>query len=184
MTTKEFNSDSWAEIRLDIDPSVSPDIVGSMTDMSEVQTASVDSLFSSHNIEHLYSHEIPLALNEFKRVLKPDGFAVITCPDLQSVCALVFEDKLTETAYQSPAGPIAPIDMLYGYRPSIAAGNLFMAHRSGFTKKTLLDSLISAGFQNAAAKRRPNYFDLWAIATKSDIGETMLSTLVEAHFPY
>lgn len=182
-TTAEFNSDNWSEIRLDIDPNVKPDIVGTMTDMSDVATASVDSLFSSHNIEHLYPHEIQLALNEFQRVLKPDGYAVVTCPDLQSVCALIAEDKLTETAYQSPAGPIAAIDMLFGHRPAIAAGNLFMAHRSGFTKTTLLDSLISAGFQNAAAKRRFNHFDLWAIASKTDIGENNLARLVESHFP-
>jgi hypothetical protein len=52
-----------------------------------------------------------VALQEFLRVPKPEGFAVITCPDLQSVCALVAEDKLTDAAYDSPAGPIAPLDI-------------------------------------------------------------------------
>jgi len=69
---------------LDIDPSVAPDIVGTMTDMSAVATASIDAIFSSHNIEHLYPHEVPIALAEFLRVLKDDGFAVVTCPDLRS----------------------------------------------------------------------------------------------------
>ena len=80
-TTRGFATDLWQEIRLDIDPSVAPDITGTMTDMSAVPSASVDAIFSSHNIEHLYPHEVPVALAEFKRVLKPDGFAVITCPD-------------------------------------------------------------------------------------------------------
>ena len=36
-----------------------------------VQDASVDAVFPSHNIEYLYSHEVPLALAEFiERVLK------------------------------------------------------------------------------------------------------------------
>jgi predicted SAM-dependent methyltransferase len=110
---KGFEAVDWNELRLDINPQVQPDVVGSMTDMSAVNTASVDAIFSSHNIEHLYPHEVNIALAEFKRVLAPDGFVVITCPDLQSVCALVAEDKLTEAAYISPAGPISPMDMLY-----------------------------------------------------------------------
>lgn len=119
-TTRGFNSDEWHELRLDIDENVQPDIVGTMTDMSRVPDESVDALFSSHNIEHLYPHEVPVALTEFLRVLKPEGFAVITCPDLKSVCALVAEDKLTEPAYQSEAGPIAPLDILYGHRPRLS----------------------------------------------------------------
>ncbi|WPL20233.1 class I SAM-dependent methyltransferase [Thiorhodovibrio frisius] len=128
-TTAGFNTPDWQDIRLDIDPAVQPDILGTMTDMAAVESESMDALFSSHNIEHLYAHEVPVALAEFLRVLKPNGFAVITCPDLQSVCALVAEDKLTEPAYTAPAGPIAPIDILYGHRPSLARGNLYMAHK-------------------------------------------------------
>ena len=103
-----FDPAEWEEMRLDIDPAVKPDIVGTTTDMSAVEAASMDAVFSSHNIEHLYPHEVPLALAEFRRVLKPDGFLVVTCPDLQEVARLMAEDKLTEAAYTSPAGPIAP----------------------------------------------------------------------------
>jgi hypothetical protein len=112
----------WSELRFDIDESVQPDLVGTMTDMSSVLSESVDSVFSSHNIEHLYPHEVTVALSEILRVLKPDGFAVITCPDLQAVCALVAEEKLTEPAYTFLAGPIAPLDILYGRRPPYGEG--------------------------------------------------------------
>ena len=104
-TTKAFAETQWHEVRLDIDPAVQPDIVGTTTDMSVVTSESVDALFSSHNIEHLYAHEVPLALREFLRVLKPDGFAVITCPDLRSVAELIAADKLTDAVYMSAAGP-------------------------------------------------------------------------------
>lgn len=144
-TTKAFNSSEWTEKRLDIDPSVTPDLVGTMTDMSSVPSGSVQAVFSSHNIEHLYPHEVPVALAEFYRVLSEDGFVVITCPDLQSVCKLVADDKLTEPAYVSPAGPIAPIDIIYGHRPPMAEGNLYMAHRCGFTKRVLIATLQAAG---------------------------------------
>ncbi len=184
-TTRGFNTDEWQEIRLDIDPSVSPDVTGTMTDMSAVASESVDAIFSSHNIEHLYPHEVPVALSEFARVLSDDGFAVITCPDLQSVCALVAEDKLTDAAYTSPAGPIAPIDILYGYRPSMSNGNLFMAHRCGFTQKVLTGTLQSCGFKSVAtmARGRAPFFDLWALASKSQRSEAQMRELAKLHLP-
>ena len=182
-TTKGFNTPEWSEIRLDIDASVQPDVIGTMTDMSAVATASVDAVYSSHNIEHLYPHEVPLALSEFLRVLKPDGFFVVTCPDLQSVCKLIAEDKLTEAAYTSPAGPIAPIDILYGLRSSMAQGNLYMAHRCGFTQKVLTATLQAAGFKSVAAMSRPHpYFDLWAVASKEALAEEQMMSLAKNHF--
>lgn len=155
----------WQEIRLDINADVQPDLIGSITNMAAVQSGSVDAVFSSHNIEHLLPHEVPVALVEFRRVLKPSGFALITCPDLRSVCSLVANDRLAEPAYVSPAGPIAPIDILYGHRASLQQGNLYMAHRCGFTEKVLVGSLQQAGFHQVASLTRPYAFDLWALAT-------------------
>lgn len=183
-TTNGFNNDAWIECRFDIDERVQPDLVGSMTDMSAVPDASVDAIFSSHNIEHLYPHEVAVALKEFLRVLKPDGFLVITCPDLQSVCALVAEDKLTETAYTSPAGTIAPIDILYGHRQAMAQGNLFMAHRCGFTQIVLDGTLRTHGFQTVASMKRAHpAYDLWAVASKSSRSEEIMRALAMEHFP-
>jgi hypothetical protein len=110
---------------------------------------------------------------------------VITCPDLQSVCALVAQDKLTEAAYQSPAGPIAPLDILYGHRPHLARGNLYMAHRCGFTQKLLVGTLQASGFATVAsfARGKAPYFDLWALASKSARSDAEMRTLARAHFP-
>ena len=184
-TTKGFNTQEWTEIRLDIDPSAQPDVIGTMTDMSSVASESVDAIYSSHNIEHLYPHEVPLAFAEFLRVLKPDGFFVVTCPDLQSVCKLIAEDKLTEPAYTSPAGPISPLDILYGHRPSMARGNLYMAHRCGFTQRVLDGTLRSCGFQAVAtmARGQAPYFDLFALASKSARIEGELRQMAGQHFP-
>jgi len=60
-----------------------PDIVCSITDMSPVAADSVDAVWSSHNLEHLQRHEVPVALAEFLRVLKPAGLLLLTLPDLQ-----------------------------------------------------------------------------------------------------
>ena len=182
-TTAEFSLSHWQELRFDIDPNVTPDIVGTMTDMSEVEDSYVDAIFSSHNIEHLYAHEVEEALSEFKRVLKKDGFLILTCPDLQEVAKLIAADKLIEPAYTSPAGPIAPLDILYGFRASIAQGNTYMAHRCGFTETVLRGTLVANGFAATATMRRPSAFDLWAVASVSPRSEDELKDLAEKHFP-
>ena len=183
-TTRTFAGPDWRELRLDIDAGVNPDIVGSMTDMAGVLSGSVDAVYSSHNIEHLYAHEVPRALGEFNRVLRPDGFLVITCPDLQSIAAVVAQDRLLEPVYTSPAGPIAAVDILYGHRAQIAAGNLFMAHRYGFTRGTLKTHLGAAGFAAIISISRgaPNY-DIWAVALKRQSSEAELRALAQDHIP-
>jgi hypothetical protein len=108
---------------------------------------------------------------------------VITCPDLQSVCALVADDKLTESAYDSPAGPISPLDILYGHRASMKQGNLYMAHRCGFTLKVLAGTLQGAGFKKTASIKRTRFLDLWIVGTKMEVGPEQLQTLAVQHFP-
>jgi predicted SAM-dependent methyltransferase len=122
-----------------------------MTDIKSVLNQSVDAIFSSHNIEHLYPHEVPKTLSEFKRALTPGGFVVLICPDLKSVCALVANDQLTASAYTSPAADIAPLDILYGHRPAMARDNLYMAHRYGLTQKVLVETFQQAGFKKMAS---------------------------------
>lgn len=178
-----FRSPEWREIRLDIDPANEPDIVGSMLDMAAVESESVDAVYSSHNIEHVYPHEVGIVLKEFLRVLKLDGFLVITCPDLQTVCSLVAEDKLTEAAYQSPAGPITPLDILYGHGAALAAGHHYMAHKGGFTLKSLTAALHAAGFQAIAGKRRTQGLDLWVVASKGAIREDEILSLAGEVLP-
>jgi len=182
-TTRAFAGPEWAEVRLDIDPSVKPDIVASMTDMSPVPDGAMDALYSSHNIEHLYPHDVPVALREFRRVLSPGGFAVITCPDIQAVAAVVAGGDLTRPLYVSPAGPIAAIDILYGWRKALGEGNLYMAHRTGFTDLTLAEALREAGFAKAITRRRPKSYELWAVALRSPASPEELQALAAANFP-
>lgn len=178
-----FHGSEWQEIRLDIDPANEPDIIGSMLDMAAVADASVDALYSAHNIEHVYAHEVQQVLKEFLRVLKPDGFLIVTCPDLQSVCQLVADDKLGDAAYTSPAGPITPLDILYGHGAALAAGHQYMAHKCGFTLKTLTQALHTAGFAMSAGKRRLRGLDLWVVASKGPMDEAALRELAMTVLP-
>lgn len=159
-----FRGAGWAEVRLDINPAVNPDILASMTDMRGVETASFEALYSSHNLEHLHPHDVGPALREFRRVLKPYGFALITVPDIQRVAEYIAKDLAEEPILMTNKGPITPLDVLYGFRPFLANGNLFMAHNYGFTASTLRAALLDAGFCEVTVER-DGAFNLWATAS-------------------
>lgn len=163
-----FRKSGWQEVRLDIDPAVKPDVVASITDMGGIKSTSMDGVYSSHNLEHLYPHEVGTALKEFCRVLKPEGFALVTCPDIESVAEQIVNNGLDTPLYTSPAGPISPIDILYGHRPSLARGNLFMAHKTGFTAKSLGQAMVNSGFVRVQVKRNKDNYALWALGYKTE----------------
>lgn len=158
-----FAPGQWAEVRLDLDPHNAPDIVGSFVDMQGVVGDDrFDALFCSHALEHLHAHEIIPALREFRRVLKADGFALITCPDLAAICRFLLERGAEEIAYHSPAGPIRPIDMLFGHGKSIAEGRFAMAHKTGFTAQRMARTALAAGFSEVRVIEGAS-FDIWAV---------------------
>jgi hypothetical protein len=97
--------------------------------------------------------------------------------------ALVAQDKLTDPAYHSPAGPITPLDILYGHGAALAAGHHYMAHKCGFTLKSLTLALQDAGFQTMAGKRRLHAFSLWMIACKSVVDEAEIRKLAGEYLP-
>ena len=173
-----FQNPQWQEIRLDIDPAVSPDIIGSVIDLGMVCGASVDAIWSSHNLEHLNSFEVPQALAEFRRVVKPDGFVLISLPDLRAIARLIADDHLTEPMYDSAAGPISPLDVLFGHQASLAQGNHYMAHRTGFTGRTLGQALLDAGFAEVRVYEGKRW-DLWAIGTMPETRAEVFDELSE-----
>lgn len=143
----------WEEVRLDIDPEVKPDIVGSITKLdASVGPQSFDAVWSSHVLEHLYAHEVWPALRQFHQVLKPDGFALVMSPDLEAVAQFIVEHGIAAVAYESPAGPIRPLDMLYGHTRSIEEGRYYMAHRTGFTADRLGNLMLRAGFPTVSVR--------------------------------
>ena len=159
-----FSRGHWREVRVDIDETVAPDFVASMTDMSVVPSACVNAVYSSHNVEHLLPNEVPRALAEFLRVLEPGGFALVTVPDLKAAAERVVRDIHEQPMYHSPAGPINALDMIYGYAEFVEGGNHFMVHKTGFTCRTLARALEQAGFERVVV--RSSGFALWAVGFK------------------
>ena len=168
---KGFEIDDWKEIRFDIDESANPDIVGSLTDMKLVETASVDAIYSAYNIDHIFPHEVPIALSEFYRVLKDDGLVVIKCPDIQRVCEAIVQDKLLDTLYESPIGPVSAIDIMYGNRKEISAGNFYMEKKVGFTYSVLNGAFAEAGFKARFGGRSERGWELALVAFKQEKSE-------------
>lgn len=177
-----FQADDWREIRLDADPAVAPDIVGSLTDMAAVASGSVDAVFSSHTLEHLYLHEVPLALAEIRRVLKPAGVTVAWVPDLRAAARLIAEDRLFETIGMSPGGAITPFDIVYSHRAMVGRDRPWMAHHCGFTRSTLTAAHLDAGFACAVAEPRVEGFDMQVLATPWPVPLSLLSALAALHF--
>ena len=179
-----FNNDNWKEIRLDIDSTVKPDVVGSSTDMSLIETGSVDAVYSSYNLDHIYPHEVPIALKEFYRVLNEDGIAVVKCPDIQTVCELIAQDKLLELLYDSPIGPIYPIDVIYGHRWYTQNGHEYQTKKVGFTYSTLDASFAEAGFKSRYGGRIAfNGGELALVAFKEEVPEEEIKKIAIPFFP-
>jgi hypothetical protein len=59
----------------------------------------------------------------------------------------------------------------------------FMAHKCGFTEKSLNIALASAGFAAIVSKRRSRGLDLWAVATKNAQESHLLGELAGQMIP-
>jgi SAM-dependent methyltransferase len=177
-----FAAADWKEVRLDVDPLAHPDIVGSFADMRGlIEDARFDALYSSHAIEHLHAHEVIPALREFRRVLRPEGFALVTCPDLAAIARQLLDAGAEEVAYQSPAGPIRPIDMIYGHGRSIADGQIHMAHHTGFTAPRLARVAFAGGFSEVRVMEG-DHFDLWAVLLGPQASLATIAAMFEHSF--
>ena len=139
----------YEQVLIDIDPTGAPDIVGDARRLATHEAGIFDAVYCSHNLEHYYRHDVPDVLDGFLHVLKEGGFAQILVPDLEEVMRLTVERRLDidDVLYQSPIGPVMVLDVLYGMSSQIEkSGHDFFAHKTGFTRKSLIAVLMKAGF--------------------------------------
>ncbi len=170
----------WRELRVDMDAKVAPDILADITDLSAIESGSVDAIWSAHCVEHLYLHQVGKAIAEAYRILADDGFYCLIVPDLQVIADYIANDRLHEVVYESPAGPVIAHDMLFGFGPHLAQGRSSMAHKCGFTPTLLLQKLQEAPFAEIVLRRRANQ-ELAAVACKRPaVGEAARGALLAA----
>ena len=168
----------WQHVMLDIDPAVRPDVVCDARNLATLKGSEYDAVYCSHNLEHYFHHDVSRVLAGFLHVLKDDGFAYIRVPDMAELMRTVVRDgrDIEDVLYQSPAGPIAVIDVIYGLRTEIASsGNDFFAHKTGFTRKSLAAALRLAGFQFVFS--RTGNLEVTAVAFKNQPGASDASLL-------
>lgn len=166
---------SWKQHTLDIDPACKPDIVCDAKRLATLKTR-YDAIYCSHNIEHFYKHEVPVVLSGMLHVLKPDGFAYLTCPDFDALLEAIRGRDIDDTWYKVPSGSISFHDVLFGWGRQVAAGNQYYCHRTAFTGKSLGRALKSAGFKRVmvASDEAGN---LHAYAFKAQPGSKQLKGL-------
>jgi len=156
--------DGWKKVRVDVDRAVQPDIIADLTDLSPIADGTVDAVWASHCVEHLYEYQVPVALAEFRRVLRDVGFVCIIVPDLQTVANYIAADRLHETLYDSPGGPVTSHDIVFGFGAAIASGRPSMAHRCGFTPTMLQRAFAGLPFGEVLLRRRSTQLELVAVA--------------------
>ena len=185
-TSPGFSGPDWEQSSLRLEGATDVVDPKSLLDMKEIADGELDAVLSVHNLQFLTANEIESVLKEFNRVLKRSGFAIIACPNLEVICALILDGKITETLYESERGPVAPIDMLFGYRPfNIDSNEHFMAHRCGLTQDLLRATLRNAaGFATVATvgKDTPP-FNIWAVASKGIKSDEEMRELAKDYFP-
>lgn len=124
---------------LNIQPGPAVDYVGDCTDLSRFAEASVEEVYASHVYEHLgYQQELPRALAEIYRVLKPGGVLKISVPDLDVLCRLFVHPELALPER------FHVMRMMFG-----GQGNPFDFHKVGLNWEILCDFLGQAGFRSA-----------------------------------
>lgn len=139
----------FQHLLLDIDPRGQPDIVCDARQLTTLEPGQFDAVYCSHNLEHYLAHEVPQVLAGFLHVLKDGGFVDIRVPDIGAVMKTAVQRGLDieDVLYESAAGPITVMDVLYGFGREIAeSGQTFFCHKTGFTPKSLVRTLKAAGF--------------------------------------
>ncbi|MEG4201678.1 glycosyltransferase [Microcoleus sp. Pol12A5] len=120
------------------------------------ESDSVDEIFTEHMLEHIGKFEVPLAIKEWARVLKPDGKLVMNLPNLEW-CMQQWLAKPEDERWGWQ------LDTVFGLQTH--AGEF---HKTGFTAPRLQQLLKVAGFQNINIS---NYWShaqscFWVEATK------------------
>jgi len=138
---------NWQVIRLDVAKDTEPDILLDARQLATLPPGEYDAVYSSHFLEHFGPWELPGVLAGMRHVLKPGGWCEARVPDLGGLIRLVAGENLEMDAwlYDSPAGPIAVRDVIYGYAPFVQRSE-FMQHKTGFSADSLAVLMKGCGF--------------------------------------
>ena len=114
------------------------DHVGDSLDLKRFENDTFEEVYASHVLEHFDHKQVPEALKEWRRVLKPGGRLCISVPNLTVLCKLFlcpdFDGKDLWKIQQ----------MMFG-----AQDDKWDYHKIGFNAETLRSKLMEAGFERS-----------------------------------
>ncbi|MBM0743673.1 methyltransferase domain-containing protein [Phormidium sp. CLA17] len=154
---------------LDIEPRPEVEYVGDAQDLSQFADGAIDQIYASHVLEHFYyglNNELLLVLQEWHRVLKPEGSLLISVPDLKALCWLYLHPNLEALERHHL------MRIMFGGQV-----NLYDVHKVGFDFETLGLYLQEAGFQNY---ERVVEFNLFNDCSSMRLLDTLISLNVIA----
>ena len=124
----------------------------------EFQDNTIEEINISHALEHFPEHEIIGLLQEFNRVLQPNGKLSIEIPDLEYCLR-----EWLNTKEDQPDKWGFNLKRIFG-----AQTNEGEFHKTGFTEKRIVDLLNATNFQNIEIKRIDSHAQecLFIVATK------------------
>jgi predicted SAM-dependent methyltransferase len=121
---------------INIQPGPYVDYVGSCTSLQQFADNTIDEVYASHVLEHLgFRDELPKALREIWRVLKPGGTLKISVPDFEILCSLFINPKIPKEQKFSL--------MMHVFG---AQEDNYDFHKVGLTRDFLCQFLKQAGF--------------------------------------
>jgi predicted SAM-dependent methyltransferase len=125
---------------LDIEARPEVDYVADAANLSQFSDNSVDKIYASHVLEHFFyclNNELLSVLQEWHRVLKPNGLLMISVPNLKILCWLFLNPEL------KIADRIFLMRVIFGGQI-----NQYDVHKVGFNFEILASFLQKVGFQD------------------------------------
>lgn len=133
--------DGW--VNVDVVPSPKakrpPDILASVLSIP-LPDGCADEFMAIHGFEHLWLWDVPKALAEWHRLLKPGGLLVLEMPDVKKCAKNLL--RLIETEDIKSLDSLA----MHGLYGDPREEDPWMGHRWGWTPKTIKPVLKAAGF--------------------------------------
>jgi predicted SAM-dependent methyltransferase len=129
----ESIKDGWKILNIQQKEGV--DFIGSITDLSQFEDASVTEIYASHVFEHVMQKDALPTLKGIHRILKPAGRLYISVPDLDTLCNIFIDKNAT-------------IDVKFHVMRMMFGGQIddFDIHYMGWNQQFLFDYLQQAGF--------------------------------------
>jgi predicted SAM-dependent methyltransferase len=122
-------------LQVDIESGANVDIVSDMGELTMIDDASVDEIYTSHSFEYFDAHQAVTVLAEWKRVLKRGGKLFISVPDFSSLVKI----------YEKTADLSKIIGPLFGRWENVKVGET-IHHRTVYDFDSLSKALRFAGF--------------------------------------